>query len=575
VIRALTSVLLVLAAASAAGRQPAAPQFRYQRPVQITTAGPQRLDVDVTLLAGGSPFRTASAGDRRIAVGGLSDLRLFTGDNVEVPYLLVWPPQMQPEWVQGRVLGVAATENANGEKTSGFEVDLGEAFVVDAIELVGMRAPFLKRFRLEGSGDRERWTLLTAEGTAFDLPSEGLSQTKLAFTPGAYRYLRVTWDDTNSGRVPPPPVVRARHVQAAAPPPPALRTPLVVERQPSEPRVSRFRIRLPGGRLPVVALELAVGGEYLMREARVVEARLTGRQAVPQQIGRTVLRRVVQDGIAADALRIPIQQPSDAQLELVVDDGDNPPLDLHGVTAELAELPWIYFEANPGTVTARYGDAALAAPRYDLEAARQDVASATTVAAVWGDAQARVEAAAAAPLPMPDTGGTIDVSGFQFARAIAAAPVGLVAVPLDAAALAHSAAGTRFSDVRVVDNAGRQVPYLLERRDGPIALDVRLEPRDPGVPTAARAGRTVYVVPLPYQAMPATKLTLETRARVFQREVTLAELVPASERERGSTHDAGGSPLGARGPGARAGAAGLRRAGAAARRSRPADRRGR
>ena len=269
-----------------------------------------------------------------------------------------------------------------------------------------------------------------------------------------------------------------------------------------------------------------------MREARVAEARLTGRQAVPQQIGGALLRRVMQDGIAADALRIPVQQPSDAQLELVVDDGDNPPLDLRSVTAEFAELPWIYFEAAPGTVTARYGDAALAAPRYDLEAARPNVASAATASAVWGDAQARPATAAAAPLPMPDAGGTIDISGFQFARPITAAPVGLVAVPLDAAALAHSAAGMRLSDVRVVDDAGRQVPYLLERRDGPITLDVRLEPRDPGVPPAARAGRTTYVVPLPYQAMPSARLTLETRTRVFQREVTLAELVPANERER-------------------------------------------
>ena len=31
--------------------------------------------------------------------------------------------------------------------------------------LDGIPAPFLKRFRLEGSGDRERWTVLIEEGT--------------------------------------------------------------------------------------------------------------------------------------------------------------------------------------------------------------------------------------------------------------------------------------------------------------------------------------------------------------------------------------------------------------------------
>jgi hypothetical protein len=524
-------ILATLALSVAAAQQPRQPRFRYERAVQLAAAGPQRLDLDATLLAGGKPFTVTSAGDRRIAAGGLSDLRLFTSDNVEVPYVMVAPAQTEPAWMSGRILEVATVDTPT-EKTSGFEVDLGEAALVDAVQLNGIRAPFLKRLRLEGSGDRERWTILIGEGTAFDLPGEALRQTLLAFDAGAYRYLRVTWDDTNSGRVAPPMSAQARRVQTPAPASP-LRVPLMVERRPSEPRVSRFRVRLPGGRLPIAGLELSVGGEYLMRTASVSEARFTGQQAIPQIIGRTTLRRVMREGIAADALTIPVQQPIEAQLDLVVDDGDNPPLDLQGVTAVFAALPWIYFEASaPGEVVARYGDVALQAPQYDLEAARQNIARMMTTPAVWGPAQARAPEPDDVPLPLPETGGSVDVSAFEYSRAIAAAPGGLVSIPLDAAVLAHSAGGARLPDVRIVDARGRQIPYLLERRDEPIALDVRVERRELSIPSAERPGRSTYVVHLPYQVLPGGRVAVETRARVFQRDVTLGQIRPADDRQR-------------------------------------------
>ena len=63
-------------------------------------------------------------------------------------------------------------------------MDFRGAEHVDVVRVEGLPAPFLKRLTLEGSGDRERWTLLVAEGTLFDLPDEGLRQTDCVFTPG-------------------------------------------------------------------------------------------------------------------------------------------------------------------------------------------------------------------------------------------------------------------------------------------------------------------------------------------------------------------------------------------------------
>ncbi len=89
-----------------------------------------------------------------------------------------------------------------------------------------------------------------------------------------------------------------------------------------------------------------MGGTHVLREAAVYEARLVGGQVVPNTLGSATLRRVVQGDVTASSLRIPINAPVEPQLDLVIDDGNNAPSDVRGVTAVFAELPWIYFEST-------------------------------------------------------------------------------------------------------------------------------------------------------------------------------------------------------------------------------------
>ena len=527
--RALAPVLLALLLGTPlAGQRP--PQFRYERPVAFMAPGPQRLEIDTALIASGRPFDVMTRGERAIAAGGLLDLRFFTASGAEVPYLLVAPPVAAAEWVGARVLPIASTE-----KTSGFEADLGEVTAVDAMRLAALRAPYLKRFTLEASGDRERWTLLVPEGTAYHLPAEGMTQDAIEFPQSQCRYLRVTWDDTNSQRLAVPTGVAARRVAGPVPPGQVLRAPLAFERRPSEPGRSRFTVRLPGARLPVVALDLVVAGGHLLRQVRVVEAGLSGREAAPKTIGTATLRRVERNGLAADALRIRVAPPQEAQVELVVEDGDNPPIELQAVTAAFAELPWIYLESDAPGLVARWGDPELGAPRYDLEAAQRDAATARVTPAHWGAPTTLAPGDDDAPaLPMPDTGAAIDPATFRYSRPLPPGRHGLITVPLDASALAHGGSlRNGFADLRVIDQKGRQVPYLLERCDGPLALDVGIARRDlPAAMMGARKAPTAYEVALPYDRLPGARLTVTTRARVFRRQVELAWLVAPDERRR-------------------------------------------
>lgn len=513
-------VAVALTTSTSEAQSVASPEaFRYERQVMPGATGANRLEVDVPLLVGGQRFTIQHVGERVRAVAGLNDLRLYGAGGREVGYLLVAPPSAEPRWVASQLLAIPARDSL-----SGFQLDLGSMQFVDRVRVGGLPAPFLKRVQLEGSGDATRWTQLVREGTLFDLPDERLRQIELEFRAGEYRYLRFIWDDSSSGRLPLPTSVYARHAGPNAPPAP-LTADLRFEHRPSEPGKSRYRLRLPGARLPIVALELHAGGGNILREARVTETRLTHRQMTPAMLGEETIRRSVRGNVSAADLRIQLlTPPSEAELELVIDDGNNSPLDLIGISAIFAPLPYIYFESDRGEpLTARYGNARLTAPRYDLEAVRDSVHAIVMAAARWGEPVERAPVAAVAPevSGLHRTGAAIDAKTFRWVRSIPAGPPGLTALTLDAAVLAHSHIG----DVRIARGDGRQVPYIVERLEEPLRIDL---PALEAAPSPENGGATLteYRLRMPYDSLPASRLVLTTGARVFRRQLRVEVVRP-------------------------------------------------
>ena len=478
----------------------AAQAFTWQRQVNPSGRGPQRLDVDLALLAASR--------------ASLADLRLKDAAGVECPYVLVAPAKAEPPWLRGQPLPLPESKVA-----SGVEVDLGSPVRTGRLRVEGLRAPFLKRFRLEGSGDRQRWTELVGSGSLFDLPAEGLRLLTVDFPDGEYRYLRLVWDDRTSARVPLPLSVS---VQRRGPAAAVLLAPSDWQRRPSEPGVSRFKVSLPGPGLPLRALVLDVGGAGpLLRRTRVLESRLQAGALVPRALGAGLIKRAQHGDASASDLRIPLEAPLGTELELRVDDGNNPALALAGVQLELEPQPWIYFEARgDGPLTAFCGDARLARPRYDREALSQSLGSALTARAEWGPQLPLSPVAQAGALGLEmEPGALLDASGFKFHRAVPPGAPGLAALVMDAHVLSHS---PRLADLRLVNGQGRQIPYLLEQSDEPLSLDL-------AVPQGRSQGHsTLYAIVLPQSGLPGAELVLETSSRVFQRRVRLREETPES-----------------------------------------------
>ncbi len=475
---------------------------QHERVITPGAKGPNRLDIDVALLAGATP--------------DLRDVRLIGRDGREVGYLLVQPRPTEPKWSSATILDVASTKRA-----SGLEADFGAILDVDRLRIGRIRAPYLKHVTLEGSGDRAHWTLL-ADTTVFDLPDQKLRRPDIAFTAGSYRYLRVTWDDRTSARVAGSPTVEARLHDATAPPEP-LRAPIAFQKLSSEPSKSRFRINLPGPHLPIDAIEVEVASGDVFRAAGVTEPQLTNGAIVPIPLGGSQLRRAVRDGFVAAEMSIPIQAPSGRELQLIIEDRANPPLPVSRIVARFAPQPWIYFESPDGSpVTVRYGDDRTQAPLYDLEAARQYVGRTPVALAQWSSTPERPvqPEVASASAGLPNVGAAVDRASFRYARPLMVTGTGLVILPLDADVLARS---QDLADVRIVDAGSRQIPYIVERRDEPLAIALSISRRD-----ESQRGVSRYHIQLPYATLPAgTRLVIRTPARVFERTVRLVR--PADE----------------------------------------------
>lgn len=291
--------------------------------------------------------------------------------------------------------------------------------------------------------------------------------------------------------------------------------PAEVTRRNSEPGISRFRIRLPGSNLPLRAIRIRTREETLSRRASVFESRLIGSEAKPVSIGSATLRKIQQDEGVASSTRIPVEPPIGPDLELVVDDGDNPPLDLEAIELELPPLPWIYFEApSAEPLIAVWGHRSLEAPEYDLAARRESLDLDRVPVASWGPASESDAGVEARPQPVTFAGAAVERSQFRWMKPVPMSEPGLTSLLIDEDVQAHS---RDLADVRIVGNDDRQVPYLVERRDEPMEIPLRLGPR-----TDEDDGWSGYTIELPWPTTPpGTKLVVRTDERVFDRNVRI------------------------------------------------------
>jgi hypothetical protein len=454
--------------------------YRWERPIELPSAaaGWCALDLPDDVLTAVRP--------------GLADLRVVAAGE-EVAYTL--ESRLRPSKDTERLRDV---ERAESETTA--IVDRGpKARASGAIELeVAGSEPFLKPVIVEASDDRSAWREI-ARGSVFR--TERTTMTALRFAPSDRRYLRLRFDDHNGPAIRPEAVVVAETPVDVVP---GKQVDLSVTRSPAtETGSSIYIVELPSEHLPLVALELAVRDAAFERPVRVYEQVLFRDEVSRRLVGAGTIWRAA-DGRASMSLGL--GDVSSRTLEVEVDDGGSPALDVTGASARLEHKRIVFFVHDGMKPSLRYGSATSFAPRYDLDAA---LARGRPVALCEARVGLAVDRGSPpTEVPPPPRGPRVEPTQWATQRPIALPALGSVAYldlePDD------------LQDVRIIDERNDQVPYVFEQGERHVRRNVAF--------MAAEHGQTTEVTLAGSDVPRADRLELSANAPdYFERSVVVLQ----------------------------------------------------
>ncbi len=435
---------------------------------------------------------------------GLPDLRLFSG-SAELAF--VFEDSLT---VPANSLPFIDVTREHGRDTMAL-VDRGEhRDLVDSVDIsIGGTAPFLKPVVLESSEDRTRFREV-ARAEIFR--TREAQMTRVNFAPNDARYLRLRFDDRDG--VPLEPL--SARLTAAAPAAPRERPVSVIpQRRPASAFGESYAIELPSENLPAVALELKVAAPVFSRQTRVYEVRVFRGDLGRRLVGEGRIERTAQ---GAEQLRVPLSDLTSRNLQVEIE-ALGPPLAVEHATLWVSHKRLVFHVPNNAPpLSLQYGSQVADAPSYDLaEALASGLPRNLAVATL-----APVEDHGEKPtLPRVLRGPPIQPTGFARRRAITLPPEGplayldLVGIPV------HQA-----DRVRIVDAAGRQVPFVVESEPRAASVPLKLS-------THVTSGVSVFRASGFDPMESAHSITLEAQSPAyFRREVSVYE---NRRDERGST----------------------------------------
>lgn len=502
----LAALLVVLAATADAAGDPHVLLTHAADVLVVPPGGLVRLELPPEVLAVCRP--------------DLSDVRLFDPEGREVPYLVdsgraAGEPAHERDRIDAELLDVRREEVRRPTGPPLYrEVYRLTAPPADASreawELVVQtnRREFVRQLRVEQALPDGRHGILVEDASLFRLQSPAREKIRLglaALVPGAQLVVSLEGED-DAYLAPSFRFERARAVEARV----RITVPL---REVSRTRAGdRTVIELarPAGLVPDV-LRVDTTTTAFDRRVGVWDVASTGRAV---QIGGGALRRL-EPGAPHEQRQVELSPARGERLRVEIVDRDSPPLEGLTIVGEIRQ-PALFFslpaaEDGPAAATLYFGGGRVPAPHYDLAGlasvldSRIDRAELRNVRP--NPTASETPALEYAMRPAAD----LDTRLWSHRRSfvVQGSPGGLSRLRLTPEDLAR--ARPDLADVRVVDESGRQWPYLVERDAAEEWVDLAVA----GPQRDDRRSR--YTLALPVKPLHVDRLDLETAAPFLDR----------------------------------------------------------
>ena len=539
----LFCTLFVSIAARADAPKLALPQLFPQRAeVAITTPGLQSLEVPLEVLRACRP--------------GLSDLRLWS-DDAEIPYLVdttgpdAWTLAEKIDVRPGRIRQDRKAPLCDPSRT----VDTAHC---ESIDFEGPKKGTSWELVFDTTSPRfvERVELAARRGDKLESILHGESVYRLTQGPGERvrialpdaavgAHLTIILQGDGSPLSPKLRLERGTTVRGTA----GLAAPLAIASEWRDGDGTHLVVDRPRGLLPT-ALTIDTRTSAFDRQVRVYD--VTDGVDTRQLIGEGRVSRVslpaAGERVAIDQVEIPIAVARLRRLELVIDDGDSPRLEALAVRALVRRPVLIFSRDQAGSVELYFGGGRAEAPRYDLQSllpqSPDDTEGAREVG-VRAEVAARLRErtgiarvslgplasnsrfdATPALASVAHAGAPIEVALYAKSRALTvpSSPESLSRYVLQPADLA--AARPDVEDLRVIDDAGRQWPYLIDRDVAAAVLSIET------VKASSHDGKTRYEVPLPVSPLSIGRIDLDIKEGFFNREAAIIGTDEAGRERR-------------------------------------------
>jgi hypothetical protein len=469
--------------------------WQYSQPVTLPQTDLVRFSVPLDTLDAARP--------------GLEDLRIHDAAGREVPFDLNRPVQ--------RPVLTATPRNFSAKLETNTTVATLETGLAQPIVAVTLQTPaqdFLKAVRVEGSSDGRLWATIADGLPIFALQLNGATQRRVDFPAGLWPHLRLTLDDVRSPPIPITGILLHPEATESAPTEPLGVE--IIERAETD-RETRLMLRLTGGNVTLASLSLVTTDALFSRRVTLAprsisEGEIRETPVTTGHIFRLALAARPAVSNVTFAVDVPVQA---RELVLTIHNDGNPPLNVTTVEAKRRPVFASLLNDRPGTLQLLSGNAMSPAPNYDLTALRRDLRTVPLMTTQAGPLTENPKLTAATdPLAAGTT--PLDVSQWRFRKPVLLVGPGIQQLELDREVLARCA--TNFADLRIVA-AGRPLPFLLERttiqRSFPVVASKADDPKRPKT--------SVWSLTLPHKLLPLTRLTCETSAPLYHREVTVFE----------------------------------------------------
>jgi hypothetical protein len=480
--------------------------WQHFQKVEVATSGLMKISLPITTLDAARP--------------ALEDLRLYDDAGHELPYFIEPPQPASQRWQAPKSFSVSLDSAA-----STLKLETGTTQALDGISIETPAAGFIKAVRLEGSIDGRDWQTIENGAPIFRLPT-GAERLLLPLPAKVWTALRLTLDDRRAGPIP---ITGARLHCVSGEAFPLEQQEVGVSERTESSGETRLTLDLGSAHLDVSEVGL-VTEEPLFTRTVTLAAPQVSESAIREQIvGQGIIYRVNLDNQPLSAqLSVPLERVLSAR-ELIVHirNEDSPPLAIKSAYIKRRPVYLAFLARHPGKLYLLTGNAACAAPHYDLAGLGVNWNTAIPLsAAVSSVTDNPAFHAPEAWAGISALGAPLDVAGWYYRKPVSITKSGVQQLELDAEVLAATAG--ELASLRLVQGSN-QVPYLVEHSSLTRALaPVVNEVADDKNPHLSR-----WQLKLPRAGLPLTRMCCQAPAALFQRSLTVYE---QAQGERGEIY---------------------------------------